>query len=77
MAESLEVAPFSKLLFSSDAFGPAELHHLGALLWRRAMARVLGGFVTDGEWSLDQALRVASMVGGGNARHVYGLGAGG
>ncbi|MFB4274124.1 amidohydrolase family protein [Nonomuraea sp. MTCD27] len=77
VAESLEVAPFSKLLFSSDAFGPAELHHLGALLWRRAMARVLGGFVTDGEWSLDQALRVASMVGGGNARHVYGLGAGG
>ncbi|MEV0163133.1 hypothetical protein B0I32_10462 [Nonomuraea fuscirosea] len=77
VAESLEVAPFAKILFSSDAFGPAELHHLGALLWRRAMARVLGGFVADGEWSLAQALRVAGMVGAGNARRVYGLGSGG
>lgn len=77
VAESLEVAPFAKILFSSDAFGPAELHHLGALLWRRAMTRVLGGFVADGEWSLAQALRVAGMVGSSNARRVYGLGSGG
>jgi predicted TIM-barrel fold metal-dependent hydrolase len=75
VAESLEVAPFAKILFSTDAWGPAELHHLGAVLWRRAMARVLGGFVVDGEWSADQAMRVAAMVGAGNARRVYGLGA--
>ncbi|WP_197094024.1 amidohydrolase family protein [Nonomuraea sp. SBT364] len=75
VAESLEVAPFAKLLFSSDAWGPAELHFLGAELWRRAMARVLGGFVADGEWSAAQAARVAAMVGAGNARRVYGLGA--
>ncbi|MEV0235474.1 amidohydrolase family protein [Nonomuraea sp. NPDC050786] len=74
VAESLEVAPFAKILFSSDAFGPAELHHLGALLWRRAMARVLGGFVAEGEWSVEQAMRVAFMVGAGNARRVYDLG---
>ncbi|WP_228011315.1 amidohydrolase family protein [Nonomuraea phyllanthi] len=74
VAESLEVAPFAKILFSSDAFGPAELHHLGALLWRRAMARVLGGFVAEGEWSVAQAMRVATMVGSANARRVYGLG---
>ncbi|NJP94739.1 amidohydrolase family protein [Nonomuraea sp. FMUSA5-5] len=74
VAESLEVAPFAKLLYSSDAFGPAELHHLGAVLWRRAMARVLGGFVADGEWSAGQAVRVATMVGAENARRVYGLG---
>ncbi|SEG97273.1 hypothetical protein SAMN05444920_110302 [Nonomuraea solani] len=77
VAESLEVAPFAKILFSSDAFGPAELHHLGALLWRRAMARVLGGFVAEEEWSVAQAVRVASMVGAENARRVYGLAAGG
>jgi uncharacterized protein len=75
VAESLEVAPFAKILFSSDAWGPAELHHLGALLWRRAMARVLGGFVAEGEWSLSQAVRVATMVGADNARRVYRLGA--
>ncbi|MEU0572880.1 amidohydrolase family protein [Nonomuraea sp. NPDC005983] len=76
VAESLELAPFAKLLFSSDAWGPAELHHLGAVLWRRAMSRVLGGFVDDGEWSAEQAARVAVMVGAENARRVYGLGAG-
>jgi uncharacterized protein len=75
VAESLEIAPFAKLLFSSDGCGPAELHHLGAELWRRAMARVLGGYVDDGEWSRAQAGRVAEMVGAGNARRVYGLGA--
>ncbi|UBU17595.1 amidohydrolase family protein [Nonomuraea gerenzanensis] len=74
VAESLEVAPFAKLLYSSDAWGPAELHYLGSVLWRRAMARVLGGFVTDGEWSAAQAVRVATMVGVENARRVYGLG---
>ncbi|MBB2911310.1 hypothetical protein FHS43_002575 [Streptosporangium becharense] len=73
VAESLETAPFAKVLFSSDAWGPAELHHLGALLWRRAMTRVLAGFVTDGEWSQEQAVRVAVMVGAENARRVYGL----
>ncbi|MGW0064352.1 amidohydrolase family protein [Streptosporangium sandarakinum] len=77
VAESLELAPFAKILFSSDACGPAELHHLGALLWRRAMTRVLGGFVTEGEWSAEQAVRVATMIGAENARRVYGLGDGG
>ncbi|WP_113703352.1 amidohydrolase family protein [Nonomuraea lactucae] len=74
VAESLEPAPFAKLLFSSDAWGPAELHHIGAVLWRRAMARVLGAFVSQGEWSAGQAARVAAMVGAENARRVYALG---
>ncbi|MCC5576311.1 amidohydrolase family protein [Microtetraspora sp. AC03309] len=74
VAESLELAPFAKILFSSDAWGPAELHHLGALLWRRAMTRVLGGFVADGEWSAARAVRVASMIGVENARRIYRLG---
>jgi predicted TIM-barrel fold metal-dependent hydrolase len=74
VAESLEVAPFAKLLFSSDGFGAAELHYLGALLWRRAMARVVGGFVAEGEWSVEQAMRVAWMVGAENAHRVYDLG---
>jgi uncharacterized protein len=73
VAESLELAPFGKVLFSSDAWGPAELHYLGALQWRRATARVLGDWVADGEWSEAEALRIAAMIGGGNARRVYGL----
>ncbi|MEV4568911.1 amidohydrolase family protein [Nonomuraea sp. NPDC049419] len=74
LAESLEVAPFAKILYSSDAWGPAELHYLGALLWRRGMARVLGEFVLEEEWSVAQAVRVATMIGAENARRVYGLG---
>jgi predicted TIM-barrel fold metal-dependent hydrolase len=73
VAESLEVAPFGKVLFSSDAWGPAELHHLGAVLWRRAMASVLGEWVGSGEWSAADAVRVAQMVGAGNAKRVYRL----
>jgi predicted TIM-barrel fold metal-dependent hydrolase len=73
VAESLETAPFGKLLFSSDAWGPAELHYLGAHLWRRAIARVLGEFVDAGEWSEADAIRVATMIGRDNARRVYGL----
>lgn len=74
VAESLEVAPFGKVLFSSDAWGPPELHFLGAMLWRRAMIDVLGGWVASGEWSEADAVRVAGSVGAGNARRVYGLG---
>src|SRR5690606_20224192 len=70
IAESLELAPFAKILFSSDAWGPAELHHLGALLWRRGMLRVLGGWVEAGEWTLEDAIRVAQLIGRENARRV-------
>jgi predicted TIM-barrel fold metal-dependent hydrolase len=74
LAESLELAPFSKVLFSSDAAGPAELHYLGTLLWRRATATVLGGWAESGDWSAADAIRVAGMIGAGNARRVYQLG---
>lgn len=73
VAESLELAPFGKVLFSTDAWGLPELHYLGALLWRRATAQVLGGFVAEDEWTEAEALRIAAMIGGGNARRVYAL----
>jgi hypothetical protein len=73
VAESLEVAPFSKQLYSSDAWGPSELHFLGALLWRRAISRVVGQWVHDGEWALDDAERVLHLIGHENARRVYRL----
>ncbi len=73
IARSLELAPFGKVLFSSDAAGPAELHYLGARLWREGMKRLLGGWVADGDWSAADARRVAALVGRDNARRVYGL----
>ena len=71
--ESLELAPFAKILFSTDAWGLAELHYLGAQLWRRAMVAALSGFVAQDEWSAPDAVRVATMIGVENARRVYGL----
>lgn len=73
IAESMELAPFTKLLYSSDAWGPSELHHLGSVLWRRGMEKALGAWVDEGVWSLDDAVRVAHMVGRENAIRVYGL----
>ena len=55
-------------------WGPPELHHLGAVLWRRAVTATFGGWVEDGDWSPADAERVADMVGRGNAERVYRLG---
>ncbi len=72
VAESLELAPFAKILYSSDAYGPAELHYLGAHLWRRGLARVLRGWVDEGASTAADACRIASLVGRDNALRVYG-----
>src|SRR4029079_11946592 len=72
VAESLELAPFARVLYSSDAWGPPELHLLGAVLWRRAMARVLGRWVREDDWTLRDAVRVVRMIGRENAARVYG-----
>ena len=73
IARSLELAPLRKVLFSSDAYGPAELHHLGAVLWRRGMTAVLTNFVDRGVWSAHDAQRVASLQGRDNAMRLYRL----
>ncbi|MEI4271509.1 amidohydrolase family protein [Klenkia sp. LSe6-5] len=71
--ELLELAPFGKVLFSSDAFGLAELYLLGTVLFRRALGGYLGSGVEDGAWTADDAHRVARMVGADNARRAYRL----
>lgn len=71
VAQSLELAPFAKQLYSSDAFGPPELHLLGAVLWRRGMGQVLGRWVRQGDWAERDAIRVAEMIGRRNAERVY------
>ncbi len=73
IAETLELAPFHKQLFSSDAFGAAELYHLGALLFRRGLTRALSTMAERDDWPAEEQLRVAEAIGSGNARRVYGL----
>jgi uncharacterized protein len=67
----LELAPFAKILYSSDGFGPAELHFLGAALWRRGIHRVVSGFVTDDDWSENDAIRVVDLIARDNAARIY------
>lgn len=70
----LEMAPFRKIVYSSDGCGPAELHFLGARLWRNGICDAVGGFVDAGEWSPHDALRVVDLIANGNAKRVYQIG---
>jgi hypothetical protein len=71
--ETLELAPFPKLLHSSDAFGLPELYLLGSLLFRRGLDAVLADLVDHDELSDPDARRIGAMVAADNARGVYGL----
>jgi predicted TIM-barrel fold metal-dependent hydrolase len=73
LAEALELTPFHKMLYSSDAFGLPELHFLGAAGFRRDLSRVTGAFVSEGAWSAADAGRAGYLIGAANARRVYRL----
>ncbi|MBO2450631.1 amidohydrolase family protein [Actinomadura barringtoniae] len=73
IAELLELAPFGKVLFSSDAYGLAELYYLGALLFRRGLGAFLGSGIEEGAWTAADAERVADLVAAGNGRRAYRL----
>jgi len=71
MADALEVTPFTKQLFSSDAFGLAELYVAGAAQFRESLGKILDGWIADGRCRADDAERVARMVGRENALRIY------
>ena len=71
IARLLEMAPFRRILYSSDGFGPAELHFLGAASWRNGIHRVLGEFVANGDWSESDAIRVVDLIARENAARIY------
>jgi hypothetical protein len=73
LAEAMEVAPFSKLLFSSDTFGLAEQYHLGAMLFRRALREVLDGWIEADHCDAATAGRIAEGIARGNALRIYPL----
>ena len=73
VAELLELAPFGKVLFSTDAFGLAELYVISTALFRRALGRVLDAGIADDDWTADDAARIAAAIGAGNAARAYRL----
>ncbi|MFF1438647.1 amidohydrolase family protein [Streptomyces sp. NPDC058295] len=73
LEEALEITPFRKLLYSSDAYGVSEFYRLGALAFRRGLGDLLQDRVDADELSLPDALRLARWAGADNARRVYRL----
>jgi uncharacterized protein len=71
--ETMELVPFGKLLFSSDAYGLAEFYHLGAGLFRRGLSAVLDQLIKEGEMTSQDADHAASLIARHNARRVYQL----
>jgi predicted TIM-barrel fold metal-dependent hydrolase len=69
----LELAPFRKIVYSSDGYGPAELHYLGAALWRKGIHRAVQQFVDSDDWSEADAIRVVDLIGHDNAARIYGV----
>ncbi len=74
LAEALEVAPFEKVLYSSDAFGIPELYYIGSKRFRSALSALLDDWRRRGFCSLSDAAEIATAIGRGNAQKLYGLG---
>ena len=73
LAEAMELAPFPKLLYSSDAFGLAELYVTGAVLFRRALAELLGAWVEQGACTAADSERITRLIARENAARLYDL----
>jgi len=69
LAEALELAPVSKLLYASDAARAPELYLLASAWWRDALAEVLPALLSD-----DGAVSATRMILRDNALRVYRLG---
>jgi predicted TIM-barrel fold metal-dependent hydrolase len=71
----MEIAPFSKVLYSSDSYGLAEQYAVSAAIWRMEFAALMGDWVASGWATPNDAGRIAAMVASENANRVYNLNA--
>lgn len=68
---AFSVAPYSKLVYSSDAVGVPEIHWVSALVGRRILGNVLGECVANGDLSQAEAERAGNSVLHDNAIELY------
>ena len=73
LAESLEVSPFEKVLYSSDAFGPPELYFVAARRFRSALSSLLDQWQESGFCSSQDASKIFTAIGRRNAQRLYKL----
>lgn len=71
IAEALELAPATKLLFASDAHSVPELFWAAARAWRTGLERVLGRMVADGYLTPGEAENWAWLILCRNALRIY------
>jgi predicted TIM-barrel fold metal-dependent hydrolase len=73
LRDILGMAPFSKVMFATDAFTMPEIFWLAARWGRWGLARVLDEFVAEGFLTTDEAWQAAEAILGGNAHSLYRL----
>ncbi|HTX26989.1 MAG TPA: amidohydrolase family protein [Streptosporangiaceae bacterium] len=74
LAEALELAPFGKFLYSSDAWGLPELYFLGAALFRTALSVLFTEGLNEDLYAERTVLRLTKMICADNAKRAYALG---
>lgn len=73
MRDALEMGPFTKQLFSSDAFGLPELHYLGVVQFRRTLSTVLDEWLRAGDCTVADVEEITAAIAHGNAARIYPL----
>ncbi len=71
LGELLELAPTTKILYSSDAHNIPELYYLAAKWGRDLLAEVLDESVTNGDLTAQESLKIATAILQGNAKRIY------
>jgi uncharacterized protein len=74
LAEALELTPFGKFLYSSDAFGLPELYYLGAALFRTALSAFFTAGLNEDLYAERTVVRLTKMLCADNAKRAYALG---
>lgn len=69
----LELAPTSKILYSSDAHFIPELYYLGAKWGRHGLGQVLDQAIAEGDLTAVEAEQIANEILHGNATRLYQL----
>jgi predicted TIM-barrel fold metal-dependent hydrolase len=72
-AETLEMAPLSKVVYGSDGFTLPEINYVSALLGKRTLAQALDDLVAGDLLSPSEAEQAARLILADTARRLYGL----
>ncbi len=71
LEDALEMGPFFKQIYSSDAFGLAELYYLGRVQFDRSLKAILDGWIAAGDCTAADAEHIAAAISHGNTERIY------